>query len=254
MFESILWYVSAFAGAIYLLSPLVAHNAYRFNSRCRLRAISPDTPPDGIAEEFERRISEFASSGFELVGCFDCGVLAQETRSYLAYFCNHTTNESANVSAMTTQDGPASYVEISSRFSNGQVIETNTNAILPAMPGNPDVQVFRFPSVEEPRALLKMHRRLVEKHAPGLCAIGEPRDAEVERYVRTIENYGPRLAKAGYMKLEGEAYRLTWKGAFRVAWLALWPVTLLRRAVHGHAMQLELRSLPARSEAALQKA
>ena len=99
-----------------------------------------------------------------------------------------------------------------------------------------------------------MHRQLVEKYAPGLCPTGEPRDAEIQRYVRTIENYGPRLAKAGYLRLYGEAYRLTWKGAFRTAWLALWPVALLRRAIYRHAMQAELRSLAAHTQAELQKA
>jgi hypothetical protein len=116
MFESIAWYACALAGAIYVLSPLVVQSGSRFASRCQPEAISPDRLPEVIATEFRRRIPEFANLGFELVGCFDCGVLVNGARSYLAYFCNPTTNEFANVSAMTTPNGPASYFEFSARF------------------------------------------------------------------------------------------------------------------------------------------
>ena len=71
-----------------------------------------------------------------------------------------------------------------------------------------------------------------------------------------VEQFGPRLGQAGYLKLDeaSGAFRPTWKGAFRMAWLGLWPVTFLRKAIHRHAMQLELQSLQARAGAALQKA
>jgi hypothetical protein len=256
MFESIAWYASAFAGAIYLVSPFAVHSTLRFASRCKFDSIPLDRLPEEIAAEFRRRISEFTNLGFELIGCFDCGALAGETRTYVAYFCNHTTNEFANVTAMATPDGPASYFEISSRFSNGHSIETNTNAILPLLPANPNMPVFRFAEIDEPRALLQLHRRLTEKYAPGLCPLAEPRDSEILRYARMIENFGPRLAQAGYLKLSqtGDAFRLTWKGAFRMAWLGLWPVTLLRRTMHRHAMRLEMQSLEPRAVADLQKA
>jgi len=256
MFESIAWYAPAVAGAIYLLTPFVVHNSFRLVARCRIEATPLDHLPKEISAEIRRRISEFANLGFELVGTFDCGALTNETHSYVAYFCNHTTNEFANVTAMVTLEGSASYFEFSSRFSNGRSIETNTNGILPLMPANPEIRVFRFASVEEPRTLLQLHRQLTEKYAPGLCALGEPREPEIQRYVRTIERSGPRLVEAGYMKADenGDAFRLTWKGAIRTAWLGLWPVTFFRRTIHRHAMQLELQSLQTHTETALQKA
>lgn len=256
MFESLAWYVSALADAIYALCPLVVRSGSRFASRCRPEPMSPDRLPEEIATEFRRRIPEFANLGFERVGCFDCGLLVNGARSYVAYFCNPTTNEFANVSAMRTLNGPASYFEFSARFSNGRSIETNNNSVLPLLPGNSDFRVFRFTAIDEPRTLLPIHRQLMEKYAPGLCPLGEPRDAEIQRYARMIENFGPRQARDGYMKRHESdgSYRLTWKGAFRTAWLGLWPVTLVRRTVHRHAMRLELQSLQTRTEAALQKA
>ena len=256
MFEFIPWTVSALAGAMYLLTPAVVRSSFRCASRCQLRAIAFEEVPEAIAAEFRRRVSEFNHLGFALIGCFDCGSLTNETHSYVAYFCNHTTNEFGNVSAMMTPNGPASYFEFSSRFPDGCSIETNTNEILPLMPANASVRVFRFASLEQPRALLKFHRQLTEKYALGLCPLGEPRDAEIQRYIRMVEQFGPRLGQAGYLKLDeaSGAFRPTWKGAFRMAWLGLWPVTFVRKAIHRHAMQLELQSLQARAGAALQKA
>ena len=256
MFELLAWLAPAVGGAIYLLMPFVVRSSFRLAARCNPEVKPLECLPVEIAAEFERRIGEFSGLGFELTGIFDCGALASGTRSCVAYFCNHTTNEFADVTAMSTCDGVASYFEFSSRFANGQSIETNTNGILPLLPANPAIRVFRLESIGEPRALLRIHRQLTEKYAPGLCALGEPREAEIQRYVRTIEGVGPRLAESGDMAIVagGGAFMLTWKGAVRTAWLGLWPVSLFRKIIHHHAMRLELQSLQTTAEAALQKA
>ena len=256
MFESILWLAPSAAGAIYVLTPFVVYSSFRLAARCQCKSIALDMLPQEISTEFCKRIAEFSNLGFEMAGTYDCGSLTGGTHSYVAYFCNHATNEFANVTAMATSEGAASYIEFSSRFADGRTIETNSNGILPLLPANAAITVFRFAEIQEPRALLKLHRRLTEKYAPGMCALGEPRDEEVQRYVRTIESVGPRLTKSGFMRATpgGEAYELTWKGAIHMAWLGLWPMTFLRKSIHRHAMQLELQSLETRSEAALQKA
>jgi len=256
MFESVAWLAAALAGAIYLLSPLVVRSTFRFFSRCSFTPLPLERLPERISTEFRRRISQFAHLGFELLGCFDCGALANDTHSYMAYCCNHRTNEFATVLAMITPNGLASYVEFSSRFSNGGSIATNTNGILPLLPGNPAIRVFRFAAVQEPRALLQLHRQLTAKYAPGLSALGESRDAEIQRYARMLESIGPRLAQDGYMKLReaGDCFRLTWKGAIRMTWLGLWPITLVRMVAHRQAMHSELNLLRTHTVAAREKA
>ena len=256
MFESIAWISAAAVGSIYALTPLAVHSSFRVTARCRLAPIPVDRLPMQISDEFSRRTPEFAALGFEAAGAFDCGPLTNDTHSYVACFCNHATNEFANVTAMSTPIGPASYLEFSSQFSDGRSIETNTNAVLPLMPANPHIRIFRFESIAEPRTLLTVHRQLTEKYALGLCPLGEPSGAEIQRYLRTVEAFGPRLVEAGHMKLDkgGDNFRLTWKGAFRMAWLRLWPVTFCRKTIHHYAMQAELQSLQTRVEAALQKA
>jgi hypothetical protein len=49
-------------------------------------------------------------------------------------------------------------------------------------------------------------------------------------------------------------YRLTWRGAFLVAWRGLWPTSLLRKLHERQAMDAERRELAHREVTALQKA
>jgi hypothetical protein len=176
---------------IYVLGPLAVHWTYRFSARCRPSQISLGELPPPVATLFQKRIPEIRDLGFELTGCFDCGALAAETNSYVAYFCNRRTSDFANISVLVSPVGTASYLEFSTRFTNGLVLETNTNRVVPLAPLSPENRVFRFPEIRDARTLLETHRQVVEKYAFNLRPETEPRGAEIQRYVRVIENYGP---------------------------------------------------------------
>lgn len=247
---------AAVIGVLHIAGPLALHSTFRFPAKIAPLPVAAGELPEAVAKCVVPRIAEMERLGFENLGCYDCGELTLQTRTYVAQFCNRTTNDFANVTAVVTPHGVASYFEFSTRFSNGAVLETNTNKTLPLTPGNPDVRVFRFADVAEPEALYQIHRRLLEKYAAGWWPAGEPKGQEIQRLVRVLENYGPRHAKIGYMALaaDGESYRLTWKGAFLMAWRGLWPASLLRRMLERHAMRVERHELEVRGVAALQKA
>jgi hypothetical protein len=174
----------------------------------------------------------------------------------MAYFYQGQTNEFANVTVSSTPGAIESYLEFSTRFSNGLTLETNTNGVLPLTPGNPEIRVFRFSETREPRALYLLHRQLIDKYAAGTWAVPEPKGQEISRVTRAMENYGPRHEKLGYMQLssDGASYRLTWKGAALMAWRGLWPTSMIRAALYRQAMHGELVSLEVRGITALQKA
>ncbi len=256
MLDNLWIYAATGVGLLHVAGPMVVRSAYRFAAKCNPVEIATGDLPAAVAGVVVPRVAEMEGLGFALAGCYDCGELAIQTRTYVAYFCNRATNDFANVTAMVTPRGVASYFEFSTRFSNGQAIETNTNRVLPLTPGNPDVRVFRFAEIGDAKALYLMHRRLLEKYAMGLWPQGEAKGQEIQRWVRTVENYGPRHAKIGYMSLaeDGASYRLTWKGALLVAWRGLWPASLLRKIHERHAMDEERRELEVSGIAALQKA
>jgi hypothetical protein len=162
----------------------------------------------------------------------------------------------ANVTVATSPQKIAAYFEFSTRFSNELTIETNTNRVPPLTPDNPEIRVFRFPKIKEAQALYQLHLQLIQKHAAGQWAQGEPKGQELERLVNVVENYGPRHAKIGYMVLARNAhtYRLTWKGAFLMTWHGLWPTSLIRTALERKTMRSELQVLSARAVRQLQKA
>ena len=234
----------------------MVRSAYRFAAKCNPVDIPQADLPEAVAGHIIPRIAEMEFLGFTLVGCYDCGELAVQTRSYVAYFCNRGDNDFANVTATVSPRGVTSYFEFSTRFSNGLAIETNTNGVLPLTPGNLAVRVFRFADIQQPKDLYEIHRQLLEKYAVDLYPQGEPMGQEIMRWVRTVGNYGPRHEKIGYMVLaeDGASYRLTWKGAFLIAWRGLWPTSLLRKLYERHAMAAERRELEHREISALQKA
>ncbi len=256
MFDNFWMDAAAVIGVLHIAGPVALHSAFRFTAKVTPIAIPAEQLPEKVAKFVSPRITEIESLGFTCVGCYDCGELTLQTRTYVAYFCNLATNDFANVTAVVTPRGVASFFEFSTRFSNGMAIETNTNKTLPLTPGNPAVRVFRFPDIDKPEGLYQIHRRLLDKYAGGLWAVGEPKHLEIQRLVRVLENYGPRLARIGYMSLakDRESYRLTWKGAILMAWQGLWPASLLRKILERHAMKMERQELEVSGVAALQKA
>ena len=256
MLPSIWIVVVIFAGVFYVLTALVLRGTLRFSARCKPEKVPLEALPAGVSVLFQRRIPEITKLGFELIGCYDLGCLASETQSYVAYFRHYDANDFASISVLVSSVRIASYLEFSARFPNGFTLETNTNRILPLTPGNPEVKVFRFPRIRDAQALLRIHRQLKDRYAPGLWPQGEARGEEIQRLVRTIENYGPRHARLGYLRLaaDGESYGLTWKGALVMTWRGLWPVPSVRRLLFRHAMNLELQSLETCGLTAMQKA
>jgi hypothetical protein len=256
MYENIWIDAAVLAGALHLIVPAVVKRGFWFTARCKPIAVPVDELPKEVASHIVPRIPQMENLGFELLGCYDFGMLSSNTRRFVVHFLKRSTNDFANVTVATSPQKIATYFEFSTRFSNGLMLETNTNRILPLTPDNLETQVFRFPRINEPQALYRLHLQLIQKHAAGQWTQGEPKGQELERLTKVVENYGPRHTKIGYMVLakNGRSYRLTWKGALLVTWRGLWPTSLVRKALQRKIMQAELQALPVRAATEPQKA
>jgi hypothetical protein len=234
---------------------MALRHTFRFASTCRPTEVPFSGLPLLAADEIGPRIRQLKSLGFELQGCYDCGELSSGTKNFVAYFVNHRNHDVANISVVLSPFSGIQYMEFSTRLASGRSIDTNTNSVLPLSPQNPDIRTFRFPELNDPAALYEVHRLLVEKYSDGLPVETEGEDQAIKRMVRVVENYGARHARLGYMYFGKDGqYRLTWKGAVLMSWRALWPLGLVRKVLHRHAMNNELRSLQLRGETRLQKA
>ena len=85
-------------GLAHLAGPLLLRTTVRFASRCQLTQVSTEELPAAVATAISSRIPDLQDTGFELLGCYDCGELAAYTHSYLAYFCNRASNDFASIS------------------------------------------------------------------------------------------------------------------------------------------------------------
>jgi hypothetical protein len=256
MFENILLDSAIVVGLFHLALPLVVKSTYRFSAHCKGTRLSLEELPAGAANLAAARVPQLQALGFEFLSCCDFGKLAMETQTIVVSFTHEQTQELANVWVSLSTGKASSYLEFCTQTSDGISLETSSNGILPLAPENPEIRVFRFPEISEIAELHRVHRQIVAKYADNAWIQPEPQSCQIERITRTIENYGPRLCKLGYLRSEGngESYGFTWKGAFRAAWSGMWPIAAIRRSIARHRMQNELRSLEIHGTTRLQKA
>jgi hypothetical protein len=256
MFGSILFDSAIVAGLFHLALPMVVKATYRFSARCKETKLSLEELPADAANLVAARVPHLQALGFQCVGCSDFGKLSMETRTIVVSFTHAQTQELANIWVSLAAGAASSYLEFCTLTSGGISLETSSNGILPLAPENPENRVFRFPEISQVAELHRVHRRIVAKYADATWIQPEQQSSRIGRITRTVANYGPRLCKLGYLQLSenGESYGLTWKGAFRVAWSGMWPVSAMRRSMARYRMQSELRSLEIHGTARLQKA
>jgi hypothetical protein len=256
MVETLLLGALASLGTLHVAAPFALRSTFRFCGHCQPRLLAPHDWPAEVSAPLQTLMPQLQNLGFEFLGCYDLGELGAHTGTIVALFSHPNTNDYASFVLSSAPHRRDSYLEFSTEFSSGMRLETNNNGILPLTPDPKSVLVFRFSEMKEPRALYRRHRQLIEKHAPGAWVKPGTKGQEILHWARTAENYGPRHAQAGYMKLSGGSgsYQLTWKGASLMAWKTLWPASLLRRWAYRQRMREELRSLEVRGVTALQKA
>jgi|SRR5579863_1676893 len=256
MFDSIFIDSAMVIGLLPLAIPAVVKSTYGFSAHCKGTRLSLEELPVDVANFAAARVPQLQALGFQFLGCCDFGKLAMETRTTVVSFTHEQTQELANVWVSLSAGKTSSYLEFCTLTSEGISLETSSNGILPFAPENPEIRVFRFPEISEVAELHRIHRQIVAKYANNAWIQRERQNCQIERITRTVENYGPRLCKLGYLRPaeNGESYGLTWKGAFRVAWSGMWPISAIRRSLARHRMQNELRSLEIHGTARLQKA
>ncbi|HKN76776.1 MAG TPA: hypothetical protein VJW94_16475 [Candidatus Acidoferrum sp.] len=230
---------------MHIIGPLALRFTFRYSARVEPAKVDPGALPVAVRAMINRWSSQIQSAGFSLVGIYDMGELASDTRSFLAYFVNRSAGDFADISVVTKDTKTQGYFEFSSSFTNGLTLDTNANKTISVTSTPSDILIFRFPQITSPSQLYQVHRALIQKHAgflhPQLPPVGE----ESSRIVKQVGRFGPCQAEAGYMRLasDGTHYRLTWKGACLVAWKSLWPTSLIRRSLYRARMQKVLNSL-----------
>ncbi|HEX8843594.1 MAG TPA: hypothetical protein VF791_03070 [Pyrinomonadaceae bacterium] len=205
-------------------------------------------PPD-VADNFGRFIYAMSFDGFMFRGYFRQLAYMKGLGFFLVFLKNPGTGDVTYLLETFADNGPVpmrfSQVEFSTDFSNGvEVLSNNGQQAVPHK-AVPELKLFRFPEVHNPRVLYQLHRRLCARHAQGAESIIPADGAET-----FLLSYGTvkevrRQAEFGYYYLDEKAdlFRLTLKGAFLMTWKMAWPVGSLRKALMKSRARATMRSL-----------
>jgi hypothetical protein len=93
MYENIWLDAAILLGAMHLIVPVIVRSGFRFASRCEPVAVPVNELPHEVAAYIVPRIPEMQNLAFELLGCYDLGMLTSNTQRYVAYFLKRSTND-----------------------------------------------------------------------------------------------------------------------------------------------------------------
>jgi len=244
--------------AIYLLGPpILIYNIQRFKQQPTLLRFDLDeTPPPGAAGRYFRsQDRQFTALGFERLDSMTLPDAVPNVKALLVMYCHRRTLDLALVTMMyglnpqsKTVNVQSSYVEILSRFKDGnlELIQTNNVQMLGSFPESSLTRTYRFPQVDKVERLFELHCKLLERDHPAgkkFIRLDEEFDGDCVAYLQQVfsETYEKQIG-TGYLchSPESEDYRPTVKGALLMTWRELWPFKqVLWEGVRASAKRLE---------------
>lgn len=257
----------AFCGvvaAFYLLMPWLVFGTQRMNGdpQVVLFDMEKKRPPARVAEYFEETGEALLGLGYEPQPCVALPDPMPNARALVRLWVHPERRDAALVSAIfgtseeTIQKLQLYYTEFLSRFDADDVtlIYTNNSTMISSFPDLPNELAFRFPQVEDIARLDRLHRKLVDRHAPAarkIVSLNDQHQGRVVSYIRSVLLDGYRKQETtGYLVYReyGNYWRPTPKGAYLMTWAQLWPMkTILLQRIYRRARRL-LRELEAGDE------
>jgi hypothetical protein len=227
-----------------IVGPIAVRASVRFKAKLDPQLVPKETLPPDVLGLMMTHTPGITNLGFEPVGYVKVD-MASNTQSFMLLFSNPKTSEWADVSVAKSKTQMKGYFEFITRCANDTQLDTSSNATAPVLFPTPKYHVCRFPQIQDPATLYKVHRMLVTKKLGAFRPIIPAKGEEMAELRRRLERYGPRQTEQGYMYLDpaGEYYRLTWKGAILGAWRSMWPISMLRGLWMREQGQAQLRSM-----------
>jgi hypothetical protein len=239
------------------VTPLLILLTFRYQALPNIVQLHPDTPfPEVVREYLFECHEELTSLGFDNVGTFSLPNQMPNAKAVFALFANRERKTSAMAALMYAKvlgDWKLStkYMEFSTRFSGGGLVDTMNTAQVGAFPEPPDCIKTQHPEITDIGVLHSAHQLLGDTHFFGRARILRlydqfHGDAQAFLAVSLTEELEAARA-AGYLRLVGgdqaefgeamaddnpyrvgilftpPSYRATLKGAYLMAWKELWP-------------------------------
>jgi hypothetical protein len=226
--------------AVYLFAtPLLVLFTFKSEAHPTIEAVDPEALPlpTAVAEHLDSVELSLQGVGFEPRGVFYLPQQMANTRVIGSLLVNRTTSESA--AAITIYAGSndrwqvMQYVEFTTRYRDGRVINTGNPNQVSAFKPRPNVLTTYIPWLDDPQELYEAHRAIT-----AVKGGGSPKELRVDTqfggdgraYIAwTMGDELEAAAKDGYLRLNGSGshYVATIKGAYLMTWKQLQPFKFL---------------------------
>ncbi len=246
MLEFLLILCAAFVLAPMILGPFLVKFSHRIMARAVIRHVAPEALEPKIREFIDQAKPEFEALGFRFAGYMMMPDYIPKVTSYFGLFRNDVTKTGAMVAYIIHAKGQAvRYYEFSNIYSNGRIIDIS-NAPLKGSYKNPDKITYRYPNIQSIRKLYDINLWVTGRDMKKSVPQGLVPGREMEMVARALEEEAALQMKYGYYALSGDQtqYRLTWKGAFILTEMQVFPVKQILSYLDLQAAKKAIAGMP----------
>lgn len=209
---------------------LVARNAYRIYKRVRHPSqadwqMAEADPSQRLRADW---ISELTGMGFELAGYLSKD---RQTRPLVALLIHHANCDSAHVAQINSSE--KNFLVFKTRFADGFAFETGNTRNPSLYPADPQNPVFRFPQIEAPADLYRVHTAIKKEFSASRRPVIANPEGEMAEFISRAKFIRHRMMTTRDHKptASGDAYSFTVHGAIRHAAALTWPIRTIRQLV-----------------------
>ncbi|MBN1489357.1 MAG: hypothetical protein JXA69_05515 [Phycisphaerae bacterium] len=227
-----------FVARIYLVFPMSTRTSHVIDLRRGVRVIQPDVIPVAMRSFIEETVPALTECGFAFAGYF-CQTITGKgsATAYVALWFNRSTAQAATVVGMHSEGKAGAdvlrYVEFSTTFADGLVINTGNSRRLSGFKSAVVVDAIMAASVRDVRTLHNLHLSREARLRPATAMRYCPSTTSNLRawFADELLLSLIRQEEAGYFTVaKPGAYRPTWRGAFMMTWGLLPPFKQIRAA------------------------
>lgn len=252
---SLLIGVGILALLFYVGSPALIRCTQKAKAHPKFEELEASDIPDALAHYVYSTANALRQDDFTPEAYLSLPDQVPNVRAYLILLANRQSGDKAMVTVLMTHAGDTTpqigtcYVEFSTRYASGTVVDTMNSSTLGAFKPVPREVKTQIPQVQDPHLLFQLHMHVLANFAgvdPGDEKLMYP-EGEAARYLADVLTRGYEEQVAlGLMYRDEEGgetiFRPTWYGAFYMTWGQLFPIKQVRRWAAAQRANMILRS------------